>query len=345
MRVWKETLKFDMHNRIRLINKPALLTLLFLGLCFIPSRGVARDGNINERCISCHKNSYEVANKARFKHIPFSQRRCATCHLREETDLHSENLTASTQFSGSLVSQEPLWTRQYIYPNITETIHLDHSIGLMVPEDDKYYRFRIILSETAARTGKKAMTSRWFGLYPKEISTSGEDLKLKSISRSSVFSSEILGPPVLSPRAETHINLSWQTKAPMFSWIEVQALDGISLAQVTSGSENTGRVLGATQNKLHDLLRPPEELTIEVCYTCHPRNSIGSSHPVRLYAGENDTVIPKQLPTIGGMLTCVTCHNPHGSQGKQLVREEIVTKLCVTCHYQFKGKSQSTLFN
>ena len=90
-------------------------------------------------------------------------------------------------------------------------------------------------------------------------------------------------------------------------------------------------------------MRDPEDLAISVCYQCHSESTLGTSHPVRLYGGR-DVRIPEELPTVDGMLTCVTCHDPHGAPGKMLVRETIKTKLCVACHYKYKNSSPSTMF-
>lgn len=95
----------------------------------------------------------------------------------------------------------------------------------------------------------------------------------------------------------------------------------------------------------HPRLRDPEDVAIDVCFSCHPVRDLGTSHPVRIYSNGTDTRTPDDLPTVkGGMITCATCHGPHGAAGKQLVREEIKTKLCVACHFGFRGLSKSTTF-
>ncbi|MCP3177765.1 hypothetical protein MJO47_11680 [Desulfuromonas sp. KJ2020] len=112
---------------------------------------------------------------------------------------------------------------------------------------------------------------------------------------------------------------------------------------LAGGSPRQGIPVG--EAGLHARLREPQDLTIEVCLSCHSDTDLGASHPVRLYARRGSTIIPEELPTIeDGMMTCVTCHGPHGAPARQLVREIVKTKLCVTCHIRFKNSSPATMF-
>lgn len=112
---------------------------------------------------------------------------------------------------------------------------------------------------------------------------------------------------------------------------------------LAGGSEPQDRDKG--EMGTHPRLREPQELTIELCLSCHSNTNLGTSHPVRLYARRGNTIIPDELPTIeDGMMTCVTCHSPHGAPASQLVREIVKTKLCVTCHIRFKNSSPATMF-
>ncbi|MBA4366220.1 MAG: hypothetical protein C0403_01090 [Desulfobacterium sp.] len=94
----------------------------------------------------------------------------------------------------------------------------------------------------------------------------------------------------------------------------------------------------------HPQMNDPEAASIDACYSCHTLESLGTTHSIRVYSG-NNTKIPSDLPTVkGGMITCVTCHHPHGGEAKYFVRKIITTKLCISCHYSFKGTSKSTTF-
>ncbi len=77
-------------------------------------------------------------------------------------------------------------------------------------------------------------------------------------------------------------------------------------------------------------LFPLRYSTIEVCYTCHPQ---GASHPVGIRSRDSSVIIPDTLPTIeDGVITCVTCHDPHGSRKKFFVRLDYRKDLCIQCH-------------
>lgn len=79
-------------------------------------------------------------------------------------------------------------------------------------------------------------------------------------------------------------------------------------------------------------LQTIDEIGIDICYKCHPREKLGVSHPVAVYASEKIR-IPEILPTgIGGRLLCITCHCPHGSDEEYIGRESVSAKLCITCH-------------
>lgn len=69
---------------------------------------------------------------------------------------------------------------------------------------------------------------------------------------------------------------------------------------------------------------------IDVCGKCHP---LGVSHPVAVRGNGVSVRIPPGLPTIeGGMVSCVTCHFPHGGNKRYFMRLEESKDLCVACH-------------
>lgn len=77
-------------------------------------------------------------------------------------------------------------------------------------------------------------------------------------------------------------------------------------------------------------LAPARYSTIDVCVKCH---SQGASHPVGVRSKGPNTRIPPELPTIeGGMMTCVTCHDPHGGDKEHLGRMDVKKDLCEACH-------------
>ncbi len=82
----------------------------------------------------------------------------------------------------------------------------------------------------------------------------------------------------------------------------------------------------------HPALRDGTDLAIDACYQCHPPEELGVSHPVGMEPS-GKTTIPDDLPTLaGGVLTCVTCHAPHGGIRRYFARKEITKEICVSCH-------------
>ena len=75
---------------------------------------------------------------------------------------------------------------------------------------------------------------------------------------------------------------------------------------------------------------PERFATIEACRKCHPQNA---SHPVGIRARSPDIITPDELPTIeDGVITCVTCHDPHGGDTKYFARMDYKRDLCIKCH-------------
>jgi DmsE family decaheme c-type cytochrome len=62
----------------------------------------------------------------------------------------------------------------------------------------------------------------------------------------------------------------------------------------------------------------------ETCQTCHQQQRAEfrkKSH----------------MPVPEGKMTCVDCHNPHGTSGKRLLKADTVNDLCYTCHAEKRG--------
>ncbi|VAV84143.1 hypothetical protein MNBD_DELTA01-772 [hydrothermal vent metagenome] len=75
----------------------------------------------------------------------------------------------------------------------------------------------------------------------------------------------------------------------------------------------------------------PKATRIDVCVECHNQ---GISHPVGITAKTDTTKVPEGLPTLpGGIITCNTCHTPHGGDKKFLARIDFKdTTMCAQCH-------------
>lgn len=77
-------------------------------------------------------------------------------------------------------------------------------------------------------------------------------------------------------------------------------------------------------------LIPARASRIDACVKCHPQ---GASHPVGIRSKGGKTKISPDLPTIeGGMITCVTCHYPHGGERRYFARKDFERDLCIACH-------------
>ncbi len=76
-------------------------------------------------------------------------------------------------------------------------------------------------------------------------------------------------------------------------------------------------------------LRSARYANIHVCTQCH---RAGISHPVGVRNTRADIDIPEDLPTIeAGVITCVTCHYPHGGDKPYFARFDF-DEICEMCH-------------
>lgn len=62
----------------------------------------------------------------------------------------------------------------------------------------------------------------------------------------------------------------------------------------------------------------------ETCYTCHQQQR-----------GEFNK--RSHMPVNEGKMSCVDCHNPHGSPTRPLLKADTVNQLCYTCHTEKRG--------
>lgn len=314
--------------------------LLLLGGLVFALRHTERSA-ANDECIRCHVSAFNRGLKNKELHAPFWERNCMVCHLPSGSDWSgAESVQKSAQLTGTLVNQEDLWRKVQRFSAGRGSV-TDHLVSLSGLEMNTAYRFRILASPTAKTAGTEVFEGLWLGLHPAEVIALGSTQPIDIGRGLSASLANIAKSASLSGNGSS-IYVSWQSVQPLFGWVEVQELEGLSLAGALPEAQDEGELTSAQGQ--HPTLRESDDLAIEACYQCHPESSLGTSHPVRLYGGR-DVRIPESLPTVEGMLTCVTCHNPHGAEGKMLVREMIKTKLCVACHYKFKNSSTSTMFD
>ncbi len=120
---------------------------------------------------------------------------------------------------------------------------------------------------------------------------------------------------------------------PSIEKAEVVSIKGVPfiLIRTDRPSRITITLKPKADDKTHgDGFLPPKTAQIDVCVECH-RQSV--SHPVGVSASSPNTVIPKNLPTLeGGIITCVTCHYPHGSDKPFFARMDFERDICIECH-------------
>jgi predicted CXXCH cytochrome family protein len=328
----------------------SLIVFVLLACSFILLGGgsaalVFRDEEaMNEECIRCHVEAYRQGIESPQKHQPCFLLQCTVCHLAPESGWR----TSTAAEGGATITGQPVaeqgnqWRKTNIVTSTgQQTAHEVALLGLAVNEA---YRFRMVMSDSPEPGAGKEQASKWIGITPADVPQSfaaiGQVVQISGVDPDFFLS------PTIERLDKAAAVVRWQTPSASFGWVELQAVEGISLQQLTTVPTAPADTQAAnTEEEQHPLLVSSEYADIDLCYTCHSESSLGTSHPVRIYARGRETRIPDSLPTgKDGMLTCVTCHAPHGGEGKALVRELVVTKLCVACHYTFYRTSKSTMF-
>jgi predicted CXXCH cytochrome family protein len=324
------------HNRFFRIHAGGagifcLVVFVGLGLCL--KNDNAAD-SADEQCIQCHVGMWNTAIALPNQHLPFLDRNCTVCHLAETAGTPVMQTTeVAALFTGSTVSQEPQWAKRQVFKGAAD-LSGEQGVVLAGLVPDARYRFRAVSDDIAAKFGQAV--GPWLGLLPQEV-LNGGPVDVPPLSLSKAGKGEVL--------------VAWHDAAGTKLRVEVEEISMLGAEPSSALPQPEALLTDATETATeqasiaHPPMRSPAEITIDICYSCHPKSDLGASHPVRIYAHGGDTIIPDDLPTVErGMLTCVTCHDPHAAIGKQLVREEVATKLCVACHVSFQGSSKSTIF-
>ena len=106
-------------------------------------------------------------------------------------------------------------------------------------------------------------------------------------------------------------------------------------ANIPSGISITVKEANKVDEKHGFGLVPARYSRIDVCYKCHPHDS---SHPVGVKAESPKIKTPDGLPTIeDGVITCITCHYPHGGERVHFNRFDYKKDLCMKCHLESYG--------
>lgn len=303
---------------------------LFLG--FAKAASVTqREQQAGDQCIMCHVETYNSTLLKKFSHPPFFDRQCTACHLQPGSNWpDSSHMMESSDISGTLATQDLLWRKQQRYNGELRTA--EHVVNLDNLDSSLGYRFRLAVGEQPTTALARSL---WLRLDSRQLWNRNS----RELTTANGLSGEIgeqIDSLTITAISSDQVMVSWTTDQSMFSWLELQDLAGLDSA----GAVETA---SASKRKEHPPLRRADDLAIDACDHCHPETSLGASHPVRLY-GNREVRIPAELPTADGMLTCVTCHTPHGGGGKNLQRTKDKTHLCVTCHAKYKNSSPSTMF-
>lgn len=297
----------------------------------------------NLQCVRCHQPTLSRDAAHPHLHLPFFDRQCIACHLSADSEWLAQVAAQPPEvFTGTPVTQELLWRKRDIFSGPAEptTAHLVVVDGLTA---DRRYRFRFVLG-ASADPADTDIAGPWTGLAPIEFI--GPEVGDRVLHLGDPLDGRIFAAALYASGGSALV-AEWQSAVPAVGRVELEPLDGLAVdgRETTAGTPPPTAVAAADEAAPHPRLRPPEAITIEVCFDCHQQITSGASHPVRIYSRGPETKIPEDLPTIdGGMITCVTCHAPHAGAGAKLVREKITTKLCVACHYTFQGTSKSTTF-
>lgn len=119
------------------------------------------------------------------------------------------------------------------------------------------------------------------------------------------------------------------SNARIFKLEKGYVYSSISLNQLSTVRVTISEKSDAVEDRKHSF-PSARYSSITVCIECHNQ---GASHPVNVRAKKKGIIIPDILPTIEkGLMTCVTCHNPHGSKNEYLARFKFNRDLCIKCH-------------
>jgi predicted CXXCH cytochrome family protein len=177
-----------------------------------------------------------------------------------------------------------------------------------------------------------------------------DDLKHKSIYYFRAVSRDIYGNTLRSE--EFTIDTSKEFSPPDGMMLDNLVRPHVSQLQVFLGHKSEEVYLKVTVNKPVRLsvtikevppteekhgpgLLPERFSKIDACYKCHTYNA---SHPVGVKAESPTIRTPQGLPTIeNGIITCITCHEPHGGDRAYYSRFDFNKDLCMRCHLEKYG--------
>ena len=314
---------------------------------------------VRDRCPLCHINPETHDDMTATLNFPARQRECLLYvdRLSENQDYQAEVVVTDSNGKSCTPQRIDIAHKDTWEPDgQRSSFTLKKLSGVLVEEITRRGFVRAVISwdtdafatsEIEYRfTGGRSTTFTIEDLYTKEHTIILDGLKHKSRYHFRAVSRDIHGNTLISEEytfdtAEEFSHPSLQdddTEAPM-----------ITHMQVFRGPENTGLYMKVSANKPSSVsvkikevnsmddkhgfgLLPARYSRIDVCYKCHPHDS---SHPVGVKAESPKIKTPDRLPTIeDGIITCVTCHTPHGGDRMYFNRYDFRKDLCMRCHLQ-----------
>ncbi|MFH1076306.1 MAG: cytochrome c3 family protein [Pseudomonadota bacterium] len=132
--------------------------------------------------------------------------------------------------------------------------------------------------------------------------------------------------------ADNNLGLYIETTEPVTLKVEyLKVPDGTVDAAL---HEIEAMALGKEPGMSKKGLRTGRELRIDLCYECHTPDTLGVSHPVGVVLRKGMKP-PPDLPLLdGSIITCVTCHENHGSNIPHFGRKQ-GRGLCDSCHADY----------
>jgi predicted CXXCH cytochrome family protein len=192
----------------------------------------------------------------------------------------------------------------------------DHSFTFQELGFDRTFSFRLV----GFTLGNPSHMSSAYSFSPKNIDIRGA---VVNFSGSNGFDQIELTPNVRDPASAI---LTWKTSAAEYCMLELSE----------QSPRNNGHGAGGEVKSFHaENTILTEEIGIKACYQCHPKKTLGVSHPVGVLPSPKvwEKMKTSHLPTgKNGILLCITCHFPHASSEGYLGRKAVSEELCLACH-------------
>jgi len=195
-----------------------------------------------------------------------------------------------------------------------------HRVTLYGLTADQLYHFRVVSKDIFGNLARSAD----FTLNTNVVISTSEGLPQTESRHDDGFRVENLEVFVLNSKLGLYI----ETTVPVRAIVECVRVEKVNRVPV---AEQNDAATATDNGDIHDRIIERKAWALEACYGCHLPESLGVSHPVGVEP-TGTTTIPEDLPMEGGVITCVTCHKPHGGDRKYFAQKEITEDICISCH-------------